>query len=142
MKNLQIVRIDVEEIIDLRHKVLRPGLARESAIFDGDAKAVHLAAMKMGKIAGCASILTNTFENESACQLRGMAVDPRYQKQGIGRLLLAEVERIAAEKRVKLLWANCRVPAVEFYRKLGWSVVSEEFEGPTAGPHVKMIRRL
>jgi len=42
----------------------------------------------------------------------------------------------------RLLWCNARVPAVGFYESLGWRVVSERFEIPTAGPHVKMVRRL
>jgi ribosomal protein S18 acetylase RimI-like enzyme len=71
-----------------------------------------------------------------------MAVDSDYQHKGIGRELMVEFEQIARQKWVKLLWANCRTPAVGFYEKLGWTVVSEVFEIPTAGPHVKMIRRL
>jgi len=43
---------------------------------------------------------------------------------------------------VPLLWANVRKPAVEFYRKHGWIIVSDEFEIPTAGPHFKMLRQL
>jgi hypothetical protein len=41
-----------------------------------------------------------------------------------------------------LLWCNARVPAVPFYREMGWAVVSEPFEIPTAGPHVRMVKRL
>jgi hypothetical protein len=56
--------------------------------------------------------------------------------------LLVEVDRIAAEKGMGLLWANVRKGAVEFYQKCGWGIVSEEFEVPTAGPHFKMSRKL
>ncbi len=56
--------------------------------------------------------------------------------------MLAEIDRIAAEKGVRILWANARKPAAEFYRKYGWEIVSEEFEIPTAGPHFRMVRRL
>ena len=41
----------------------------------------------------------------------------------------------------RLLWCNARVPAMGFYQKLAWQVVSDEFHIPTAGPHVKMVRR-
>ena len=78
----------------------------------------------------------------SACQLRGMAVDPAYQRSGIGQKLLDEVDRIAAEKGAEILWANARKPAAGFYQKHGWMIASEEFEIPTAGPHFKMVRRL
>jgi GNAT superfamily N-acetyltransferase len=61
---------------------------------------------------------------------------------GIGRSLLEECDRVAKDKEIMLLWANGREPAVEFYKRMGWAVVFERFEIPTAGPHFKMIRRL
>jgi GNAT superfamily N-acetyltransferase len=135
-----IYRASVEEIIDLRHGVLRAGLPRESAKFPGDddSQSVHLAAKVGTKVIGCATVLVNEWNGERACQLRGMAVDPAEQRRGVGRLLLAEVEGIAAEKKVGLLWANVRKIAVAFYQKCGWEIGSEEFEVPTAGPHFKM----
>jgi GNAT superfamily N-acetyltransferase len=142
--NLKIVKVAVEEIIDLRHAVLRTGLPRETARFsnDGDPQAVHLAAKDGAKVVGCATVLVNEWDGERACQLRGMAVDPSFQRRGVGMKLLVEVDRIAAEKGVGILWANVRKLAVEFYKKCGWEIVSEEFEVPTAGPHFKMARRL
>jgi GNAT superfamily N-acetyltransferase len=144
MSQIKVVRVDAAEVVDLRHRVLRAGMSRQDAHFDGDdlPDTVHIAALEAGKVIGCATVLTNTFNRERACQLRGMAVDPAAQRRGIGRKLLQEIERIARERGVSLLWANCRKPAVEFYRKNGWTSVSEEFEIPTAGPHFKMTRRL
>lgn len=144
MSRVEILRVDVAVVIDLRQKVLRAGLSREAAHFDGDdlPDTVHIAALEGGAVIGCATVLSNSFNGERACQLRGMAVDPAMQGQGIGRKLLEEIERIATERGVTRLWANCRKPAVGFYRKNGWVSVSEEFEIPTAGPHIKMTRRL
>jgi hypothetical protein len=52
----------------------------------------------------------------------------------------------AAEPNGKagLLWCNARrtIPAAGFYQKQGWTIVSDIFEIPTAGPHVKMSKRL
>jgi GNAT superfamily N-acetyltransferase len=143
MNGIKIERVRVEEIIDLRHAVLRAGLPRESAHFTGDddSQAVHLAAKVGTKVVGCATILVNEWNGERASQLRGMAVDPAEQRRGVGRLLLAEVELIVAEKKVGLLWANVRKVAVAFYQKFGWEIVSEEFEIPTAGPHFEMVRQ-
>jgi GNAT superfamily N-acetyltransferase len=141
---LKICRAPAERLIDLRHRVLRAGLARESAIFEGDdlPTTVHIAALDGGRVIGCATVLTNSFNGERACQLRGMAVEPDAQGRGVGRKLLEEVERIARERCVTLLWANCRLPAVPFYRRHGWVDASDEFEIPTAGPHIRMTRRV
>ena len=141
---IQIQRVEVGEIVDLRYEVLRAGLPRSAANFPGDDEpaTVHLAAIESGKVVGCATVLLNEWEGERACQLRGMAIDPARQRGGIGARLLAEVHGIAREKKVKLVWANARKPAAEFYKRHGWEIVSEEFEIPTAGPHFKMIYRL
>jgi GNAT superfamily N-acetyltransferase len=137
-------RVTAREIIDLRHAVLRAGLPKESAKFsgDGDPEAVHLAARDGAKVVGCATVLVNEWDGERACQLRGMAVDPVYRRRGVGKQLLVEVDLVAVEKNVGMLWANVRKAAVAFYQKCGWGIVSEEFEVPTAGPHFKMVRRL
>lgn len=144
MDMITLERVTADKILDLRHAVLRAGLSRETAHFAGDdnEQTVHLAAIENGKIIGCATVSTNAFGGQPACQLRGLAVDPVHQRQGLGRRLLEEVDCIAAEKGVKILWANCRKPAVPFYAKHGWSVVSDEFDTPHAGPHFKMVRKL
>jgi len=141
---IEIIRVDVEEIIDLRHAVLRAGLPRSDAYFPGDDETttVHLAAKNHALVIGCATVLLNQWEGKPACQLRGMAVDPAHQRLGVGGKLLAEVCRISREKGVAVIWANARKPAAPFYERHGWKIVSEEFEIPQAGPHYKMLFRL
>jgi len=132
------------EVIDLRHAVLRSGLPRETAIFAGDelSSTRHLVAELEGRIVGCVTLLRNDWNNEPAWQLRGMAVEPGLQGSGIGARLLAEAEQSILGSPTQLLWCNARVPASDFYKRHGWSVVSQVFDIPTAGPHVKMLKRL
>ncbi|HEY3861820.1 MAG TPA: GNAT family N-acetyltransferase [Verrucomicrobiae bacterium] len=141
-----------ERIFDLRHRILRAGLPPESARFDGDgdeatlhlaAFAVDAAGRSVGQPAACLSMMLNTFQSEPAWQLRGMAVDDPHQNRGLGGVLLARGEEIVtAAGKAGLIWCNARVPAARFYQKQGWAIVSEPFEVPTAGPHVKMSKRL
>ena len=149
---IEIRRVEVEQILDLRHRILRAGLPRETAQFEGDeaASTLHWAAYAFdasgrveGQAVGCLSLMLNSFEAEPAWQLRGMAVDRPYQGRGLGRELLVRAEEEAAATGMAgLLWCNARVPAAGFYQKHGWTVVSEVFEYPTAGPHVKMRKNL
>jgi GNAT superfamily N-acetyltransferase len=134
--------VPAAQIIDLRHQVLRQGLPRASAIFPGDDDpgAIHLAAYAGDDLIGCATLHRNSFDHQAAFQLRGMAVAPSYQRHGIGALLLAEAERRAIADGVTTIWANCRTPAVPFYEKNGWQVISAEFIIETAGPHFKMMK--
>jgi GNAT superfamily N-acetyltransferase len=148
---IEIRRVGVEKILDLRHRILRAGLPPESARFEGDEAetTLHFAALtaepsgRAGHQAvGCLSLMLNSFHAEPAWQLRGMAVDEAHQRRGLGRELLAQAEAAAAsESQAGLLWCNARLPAAGFYQKQGWAIVSEVFEIPTAGPHVKMSKR-
>jgi GNAT superfamily N-acetyltransferase len=71
-----------------------------------------------------------------------MAVEESYRSSGVGKRLLGAVEKLAIDSQTRLLWCNARVPALRFYEKAGWRVVSEQFDVPTAGPHVKMLKRI
>jgi predicted GNAT family N-acyltransferase len=133
-------------VVDLRHAVLRAGLPRETAIFPGDdsASARHVVAVTQdGRVVGCVTVHPSTWEGSPAWQLRGMATDPAFRAAGVGRAMLLYLEQmLAAESGVRQLWCNARTPARGFYARLGWRVVSGVFEIPSAGPHVKMTKRL
>ncbi len=133
-----------EEVIDLRHKVLRQGLPPETAIFPGDEDptAQHFVVEANSKVIGCVTLHLNHWQTEPAWQLRGMAVAHTHQRQGVGSLLLRAVDEAVSQSTPTLLWCNARTPAAPFYEKHGWTIESEVFEIPTAGPHVKMIKRL
>jgi GNAT superfamily N-acetyltransferase len=71
-----------------------------------------------------------------------MATDDAFRGRGVGGAMLGFAENFLLSNRpVRLFWCNARTPAVRFYQKQGWKVVSEEFVIETAGPHVKMIKR-
>jgi GNAT superfamily N-acetyltransferase len=146
-RNLTICRVSVDAILDLRHRILRAGLPKESARFPGDEipSTWHLAVFNSpandALPISCASFMLNTYEAQPAWQLRGMASDHAHQGKGIGGELLRCGETlIAADSNVHLFWCNARVPAIPFYEKHGWQVASDEFDIPTAGPHRKMVK--
>jgi GNAT superfamily N-acetyltransferase len=143
--SIHIRRARIAEIVDLRWRILRAGLPREAANFDGDDEptTLHFVAMENSVVIGCVTILRRPWLDQPAWQLRGMAVDVGYQGAGIGGRLLHAVERAIREEPHSLqLWCNARTPATGFYRKHGWQPVGEEFIIPTAGPHYRMAKLL
>jgi GNAT superfamily N-acetyltransferase len=144
MAEITVREAELGEILDLRHRVLRAGLPREAASFEGDESDTtkHVAARVDGRVVGCATILLNEWNGEPAWQLRGMAVDEEYRGAGVGRSLLEAIEKLVEGSLIQLIWCNARVPAHGFYRRMGWEVVSGVFDVPTAGPHVKMVKRM
>jgi predicted GNAT family N-acyltransferase len=142
-----IRRAALTEIVDLRHVILRNGLPREEAIFDGDDAATsrHFAAVgaAASSVVACATVHLNSWEGSPAWQLRGMATAPSVRATGVGGRLLRFLELdLTDAPDVRQLWCNARVPAVGFYERMGWTVVSAAFEIPTAGPHVRMTKRI
>jgi GNAT superfamily N-acetyltransferase len=139
-------RAMLDEVIALRHAELRGGLPRETAHFEGDREPAtfHFGAfLPDGQNIGCASLMLNGYEGRPAYQLRGMATRRDLIGRGVGRMLLRLAEQTARDETVvRQLWCNARQPAVGFYQKMGWTVVSELFEIPTAGPHRRMARSL
>jgi GNAT superfamily N-acetyltransferase len=139
-------RAGIDEIRPLRHAELRAGLPFATAVFDGDdaADTWHLAAVEEDTVIGCASFLRHPWtDGADAYQLRGMATRRDRVGQGVGAAVLrfAEAE-IPAASGLRLFWCNARVPAVGFYARCGWTVESEPFDVPTAGPHRRMLRHV
>ena len=61
--------------------------------------------------------------------VRTVFVDPRCQGRGIGRALMAEVERVAIERDIAVLAVPSSVTAEPFYAKLGFNAVRDSFYG-------------
>jgi len=136
-------RVAVAEILPLRHRILRPGLPAETARFEGDDApgTRHYAAAASNGPLACLTLMPSAWKGRSAWQLRGMATDAAVQGRGLGRTLLeVAVAEARCDEPERIFWCNARMTAVGFYERLGWRVVSETFEVPTAGPHVKMVR--
>lgn len=136
--------VDVAAILDLRHRVLRPGCPFESARFEGDDVDTtrHYAALLDGEAVACLTLMSAAWEGRDAWQLRGMATSSRHRRLGIGtgllRHALADIDGIAC---MRPMWCNARIAVIDFYRHLGWTVVSEPFDIAGIGPHVTMLRR-
>jgi len=142
---LDLRRARLEEIVGLRHVMLRQGLPLESAIFPGDElpDSRHYGAFHAAGTVGCATLHVSQWDAELAWQLRGMAVAQHLLGQGVGKAILSFLEDdLQAATPVGLLWCNARVPASAFYQKQGWEIRSAPFDIPTAGPHLKMTKRI
>ncbi|HXS67844.1 MAG TPA: GNAT family N-acetyltransferase [Candidatus Polarisedimenticolia bacterium] len=149
-KQITICRVSIEQIIQLRHRLLRAGLPAEAAQFPGDSDSTtwHVGVFypsppdENAPAVSCASFMLNSYKEEPAWQLRGMCTDNPHQGRGFGgKLLMCAQAAILKVSNVRFFWCNARVPALPFYQKHGWVVDSEVFDIPTAGPHRKMVKR-
>jgi predicted GNAT family N-acyltransferase len=135
----------LDEILPLRQAVIIQGTDRESPYFalDFDQSTRHFGVFQNGRCLGCATFVRSEYNDGPAWQLRGMATVPELQHRGIGRMLLKFAEdHLAQQSTIKTLWCNARLPAVPFYRKMGWKTVSDPFTLEGVGPHRKMVKTL
>src|SRR5947209_4217188 len=89
-KTIVIRHATVDELIPLRHRILREGLPVEEAHFEGDdaPTARHAGAFVDGVAICCATLMLDQWEGERAWRLRGMATEPAMQRSGVGRIVL------------------------------------------------------
>ena len=130
-------------LLDLRHRVLRKGQPPESAVYpdvDPLPTTKHLGAFVNDRLVGCATLQVDSLSTgDPACQrrIRGMAVDPAWQGQGIGTRMVQKLQ-LWARKENSGIWCNARILAVPMYARCGFEVTSEEFDIPLIGPHYNM----
>ncbi len=158
-QTVRIEQVDVELVLPLRQRVLRPHqtVAELMNPGDHDPDTAHLAALLPGPTAaatvvGTASVRRDPppwrLETDAAgWRLRGMASDPAYRGQGIGTSLLAAAFEHARNRSGgpgpagrALLWCNARVSALGFYERAGLRTEGDPWEEPAIGPHVRMWR--
>jgi len=76
------------------------------------------------KIAGIGRLQFNS-KNES--QIRYMAVDKKFEGQGIGRLIIQALENHAYEKASQTIVLDARESAIGFYEKMGYCVQKKSY---------------
>jgi predicted GNAT family N-acyltransferase len=136
-------QITVAEALPLRHAVLRPGRPIATAHFPGDDHPMtkHFGMFDRGSLVCVGSlVLAEMAESpgKKAFQIRGMATAPDARNRGFGRAIVKACVELARQEKADLLWCNARVSATEFYRKMGFEVVGNEFDIPDVGPHFRM----
>ncbi|MBK7763726.1 MAG: GNAT family N-acetyltransferase [Bacteroidetes bacterium] len=128
------------QVLDLRQRVLRAPLGLN--LFDEDLAAEHdqytLVARQHEKIIAC--LMLKMIE-PSIIKLRQMAVDETQQGKGIGSLLMGYAENFCKLNGYQLIELHARKSAIQFYIKLNYQLIGNEFE-EVGVPHYRMEKRL
>ena len=72
--------------------------------------------------------------------LRSMFIEPTYQGQGLGKILVANIEEIARQNAISAIMVHSSVTAQQFYEALGYEFV--EFQPHPEGSTVLMRKAL
>lgn len=74
-------------------------------------------------------------------QIRQMVVEPNYQKNGVGTLLIQEIENYLCGIKAEKIILDSRDESVNFYKKLGYKIEGEKFFKKTVY-HWKMTKQI
>jgi predicted GNAT family N-acyltransferase len=138
--------ISAEDALPLRSSVLRSNLPFSQCVFPTDniEGGFHLGAVADEQIVSIATFFPEDYPEQGVggFRLRGMATDPAFAGKGYGAKLINFAVSALTSANASYIWCNARSSAVVFYKKLGFEVISDEFEVPGIGPHFNMIKYL
>lgn len=138
--------ITAEQTLPLRSLVLRNGLREAQCVFpqDHNEGVLHLGSFAGDQLVSVATIFPedDPEHGPKGFRLRGMASDPAFAGKGYGAKLINFAIDELTSANAAYIWCNARSSAAAFYTKLGFTMISEEFEIPGIGPHFNMIRLL
>lgn len=142
---MQFERIPYESVwyqqaYALRNETLRKPLGLDLLTEDllAESEYFHYGMLEAHRVVACALAIPVL---KSKAKIRQMTVAPEYQKQGIGRLLLENIERDLKQRGVTSVELDARSTAVGFYEKLGYVGEGEEFLAVSI-PHLRMVKSL
>ncbi|HOW02597.1 MAG TPA: GNAT family N-acetyltransferase, partial [Caldisericia bacterium] len=137
------IKVDSKEYYEelkLRDEVLRKPL--KLSLFDENLDSekydFHIGVFLNNLLVG---VLILTPLNNSEIKMRQVAIHESFRGKGIGTKLVIYAEEYAKNLGCKIIILNSRKTAVEFYEKLGYTKVSEEFIEVTI-PHYKMQKMI
>jgi predicted GNAT family N-acyltransferase len=125
---------------DLRERVLRKPLGLPLRDIDtvADAEEELFCAVRGDTVIACLQLKPI---DAVTMKLRQMAVEPAFQKSGVGSALVRFAEQWARTRSLASIVLDARVEAVRFYTRLGYVLDGQPFES-VGIPHQKMKRAL
>ena len=126
----------------LRDEVLRRplGMSLKNDNLENDRVSIHIGAFDSEENQMIGVLLLTPQEN-GKIKMRQVAVRQSTQRQGVGRQLVAFAEQYALENGFCEMLLHARQVAMEFYCKLGYEAVGDEFLEVNI-PHYKMRKSL
>lgn len=139
---MEIKECHISKVLPLRMSVLRPGRPIEEGMFPGDEdeSTFHLGLYEEDELVTVASFYKedNPDLEGTGYRLRSMATEPDSRGKGYGKEILKYGLDKLREEGINYLWCNARTTASGFYEKMGFDIISDEFDIPTIGPHYVM----
>lgn len=141
------LQLQPEEIQQLRNEVLWPHKTFENCILETDrlSTTFHFGVKVKGLTVATVTLQqegSSKLRQEKQYRLRAMAVREGYRGQGYGDAIVEAGLNHLRELGVEVVWCDARVAALNFYRRLHFNELEEEYEIPIIGMHRFMWKEL
>jgi len=131
--DLKAVKSLIERTMDKNYKGLFSREVMEYfGQFHGDVNCLQVAIQGHTIVAEQNSQVVGTGSIVDGYILR-VYVEPTLQKQGIGKLIMATLEKLAKDRGQKLVKLRATQISKEYYRKMGYVIVEKNLEGVENG---------
>ena len=121
--------------IRMRVFVREQGVPAAIELDRDDDRAIHFMATSEGKAVGTARVVLH----HGSAKIGRMAVLKSYRGKGVGKKLLRRAVATAKKLGARTIYLHAQVPVIEFYEKLGYAVIGDEFIDVTIA-HVRMVK--
>lgn len=137
------IKYDSEEYqkeLQVRDEVLRKplGMSLYDENLDGDKFDYHIAAFENETLIG---VLLLKPLNKAEIKMRQVAVVEKFRSRKTGTKMVLYAEMLAKTSGFQKMVLHARKTAVEFYQKLGYEKLDDEFT-EIGIPHYKMMKEL
>ncbi|MDO5636517.1 MAG: GNAT family N-acetyltransferase [Myroides sp.] len=142
---LTFKQLKPDDVIEMRHKVLKIGQPIETCHFEGDLDegTTHFGAFLKNELVGAVTMMlkkTNTYKVHPVYRLTGLSILEEHQHKNIGKRLLHFAEEYISKKGSVMIWCFARDYAVPFYKKNGYQLNVQEVVIPYIGSHRIMFK--
>lgn len=120
---MKIQRVVLNDVWNLRHKVMWPNKPFDYIKIDNDDDGIHYGVLIEDKLLSTISL----FINNGEAQFRKFATLKEEQGKGYGTKLLQYIMEEAERLNIKRIWCNARIEKVYFYKKFGLEKTDQRF---------------
>ncbi|MES2205412.1 MAG: GNAT family N-acetyltransferase [Pseudomonadota bacterium] len=134
---------EYKQAFSLRDELLRMplGLSLHNGDISQENRYLHFGLFDAaGKLEACSVIIPIS---STEAEIYHVAVSPSQQKKGLGKKIMIETEKKLQTLGFKYLQMDARLTVVDFYKKLNYVVVGDEYVKltPTLS-HLKMVKNI
>lgn len=133
---------DYLQSINLRDLILRKPIGRsikdDNLVQEQSPDYHHIGAFIDNNLVGTIILIKR---NSLTCQMKQFAVDNTIQSKGIGSKIIKFTEQYAKEQGFKQILVHARKTALQFYQKMDYPVISDEFY-EVGIPHRELLKEI